>query len=372
MTNPGSADLSASELERYSRQVCLPEIGEAGQLKLKHARALIIGAGGLGTPLAAYLVAAGVGYVRLVEHDAVALSNLQRQILYTPQDVDRPKAWTAKARLEALNPHVHVSAIEEALTPENAERLLLGFDLIADCSDNFATRYLINDTAWKLGTPVIHASVHRFEGQVTVLIPGKGPCYRCLYPEPPAVAAHCGDAGVLGVLPGILGLLQATEVLKLLLGLGEPLVGRVLVVEALGMRFTEIGASPDAACRLCGAGTGPDLPLARPPAEGEEDLEIPPAELARLSGVRLLDVREGSVAELAGARRLPVSRLAAELATLNPSESYVVCCEHGTISRYVAAVLRGAGIRRAWSLRGGLQPLAERGPIVLGPVEVPE
>lgn len=346
--------LSASEAERYARQLSLPEVGVAGQQALKHSKVLIVGVGGLGTPLAAYLTAAGVGTLGLVDADAVSLSNLQRQILYATHDADRPKVWAAKARLEALNPEVTVVGYEEALDASNAPRLLAGYDLIADATDNFAARYALMDAAWRQGIPVVHASVYRHEGQLSVFAPGESPCYRCLCPVPPETTSRCGDAGVLGVLPGLLGVMQATEVLKRLLGIGRSLTGRLLIVEALGMRFTEIGMASDPACGLCGDAPRDLAASAAPGQASEEDLEVSAVELAALAEVTFLDVRDvPSEAAFRGARHLPMARLLEVLPTLPVEPHYVLVCEYGEQSRHAARLLRGAGLSKVWSLRGG-------------------
>ncbi len=245
--------------ERYARHVLIPEVGEAGQLKLLQSKVLLIGAGGLGCPAALYLAAAGVGTLGLVDDDVVDRSNLQRQVLHGEADVGRPKVESARARLAALNPALAVREFRERLTSANVERLLAGWDVVVDGSDNFATRYLINDACVKLNLPNVHGSVFRFEGQVSVFWPRGphgGPCYRCLYPEPPPpeLAPSCAEAGVLGVLPGVVGLLQAVEALKILLGIGTPLVGRLLHYDALLPRFMELRLERDPACRWCAPG----------------------------------------------------------------------------------------------------------------------
>ncbi len=375
---PVPRTLSASECERYARQLSLPELGVLGQERLKTAKVLIVGVGGLGSPLAAYLAAAGVGTLGLVDADAVSLSNLQRQILYATPDADRPKVWAAKARLEALNPEITVLGHEEELGPVNAERLLAGYDLVADATDNFAARFALTDAAWRLGIPVVHASVYRHEGQITVFAPGESPCYRCLCPVPPETVTRCGDAGVLGVLPGLLGVMQATEALKLLLGIGRSLAGRLLIVEALGMQFTEIGMASDPACPRCGSSAA----LSRASAEdsdprslepeacdrraghpetgepAETDLEIAPQDLPELGAVTFLDLRDRPPAEaIPGSRHLPMARLMDELGTLPTAERYILVCEYGEVSRHAAKLLRGAGMPGVWSLRGGARSL---------------
>jgi adenylyltransferase/sulfurtransferase len=390
---PGPHTLSASERERYARQLSLPELGVPGQERLKAAKVMIVGVGGLGTPLAAYLAAAGVGTLGLVDDDAVSLSNLQRQILYATQDTDRPKVWAAKARLEALNPDITILGHEEMLGPSNAERLMAGYDLVADATDNFAARYALTDAAWRLGIPVVHASVYRHEGQLTVFAPGESPCYRCLCPVPPETVTRCGDAGVLGVLPGLLGIMQATEALKIVLGIGRSLAGRLLIVEALGMQFTEIGMASDPACPRCGSAAALPRASSEPRARGPQDqaphdpaigipdtgdpntgdpnigdpnigepsdldLEIAPQELPELGAVTVLDLRDRPAADpLPGSRHLPMERLMDELGSLPLAQRYVLVCEYGDLSRHAAKLLRGAGMPEVWSLRGGARSL---------------
>lgn len=252
--------LAPEARERYARHLLMPEVGEAGQLKLMQSRVLLVGAGGLGSPAALYLAAAGVGTLGLVDHDVVDRSNLQRQVLHTDARVGMPKVASARQTLEALNPAVKVQGHEVRLASGNVEEIFRGYDLVVDGSDNFPTRYLVNDACVKLGIPCVHGSVYRFEGQVTVFWPGyprrRGPCYRCLYPAPPPAefAPSCADAGVLGVLPGVIGLLQAVEAVKVLLGLGDVLVGRLVHYDALAARFLEYQASPDPACPWCSDG----------------------------------------------------------------------------------------------------------------------
>lgn len=255
------AVLRAAQKARYRRHLTLPEVGEAGQAKLLAGRVLILGAGGLGSPAALYLAAAGVGTLGIVDSDVVEESNLQRQVLHTVERRGQPKTESAREALTALNPDVQVVGFQERLTAANVERILEGFDVVLDGGDNFPTRYLLNDACVLLGKPLVHGSVFRFEGQVTTVLPRQGPCYRCLFPAPPPaeLAPSCAEAGVLGVLPGVIGLLQATEALKLLLGTGSPLVGRLLMYEALGGHFRELQIVRDPACLACGAGARPTL-----------------------------------------------------------------------------------------------------------------
>src|SRR5579862_537096 len=253
--NADRQDLTREELQRYSRHLILPEVGLAGQRKLKNARVLLIGAGGLGSPASLYLAAAGVGTLGIVDDDVVDASNLQRQVAHSTERLGEPKADSARRTLEALNPDVDVKTYKERLTSENVDRILAdGWDVIVDGADNFPTRYLVNDASVWHGIPVVHGSIYRFEGQVTVFKPHEGPCYRCLFPAPPPpeLAPSCAEGGVLGVLPGIVGSLQANETLKLALGVGEPLVGRLLLFDALSTEFNEVTIRRDPDCPVCG------------------------------------------------------------------------------------------------------------------------
>ena len=248
--------LSAEQKERYRRHLIIPEVGEVGQAKICDAKVLLMGAGGLGSPAALYLAAAGVGTLGIIDMDVVDLSNLQRQILHTTDRIGMPKTRSARLSVEALNPGVKVVEFQERLTSANVERIVSQFDLVLDGGDNFPTRYLLNDACVLLDKPNIHGSIFRFDGQVTTFVPRKGPCYRCLYPQPPPpeLAPSCAEAGVLGVLPGLIGLFQANEALKLILGKGQPLVGRLLTFEALGTRFTELKLRRDPKCPVCADG----------------------------------------------------------------------------------------------------------------------
>src|SRR5215468_9386310 len=248
--------LTAEQKERYRRHLVIPEVGEEGQAKLLKSKVLLMGAGGLGSPAALYLAAAGVGTLGIVDMDVVDLSNLQRQVIHTNDRAGQPKTESARETIQALNPDVKVVPFQERLTSHNVERILQQFDLVIDGGDNFPTRYLLNDACVVLNKPNIHGSIYRFEGQVTTFVPGQGPCYRCLYPQPPPadMAPSCAEAGVLGVLPGIIGLFQANEALKLLLGAGEPLIGRLLTFDALGTRFSELKLRRDPQCPVCSDG----------------------------------------------------------------------------------------------------------------------
>ena len=367
--------LSDEERLRYGRHLSLPEVGEAGQLRLKQARVLIVGAGGLGSPAALYLAAAGVGHLGLVDFDRVEGSNLQRQVLYGSRDVGRPKLEAARDRLHDLNPHVAVELHAARLDRGNALSLVGAHDLVLDGTDNFATRYLVNDACVLAGRPNVYASISRFDGQASVFATADGPCYRCLHPEPPppGLVPSCAEGGVLGVLPGLLGTIQATEALKLLLGVGEPLIGRLLLVDALGMRFQSLKLRRDPACPACGTRTLRELAdyealCAGPGAadhsghSGRPELgEYTPRELQdRLASggpVLLVDVREvaeWNVVRLPGARLAPLSELDAHLATLPRDRDLVLYCKAGVRSVTAARRLHAAGFTRVWHLAGGL------------------
>ena len=361
--------LSKDEIARYSRHLLLPEVTAAGQARLKAGRALVVGAGGLGSPAALYLAAAGVGRIGLADFDAVDISNLQRQVLYDTRDVGRPKAETARTRLVALNPHVEVVVHGERLTRDNARSVLAGYDVVLDGTDNFATRYLTNDACYLLDVPNVYGSIYRFEGQVSVFRRGHGPCYRCLYPSPPepGLVPSCAEGGVLGVLPGVVGSLQATEALKLLLGIGRSLAGRLLLYDALALSFREIALSRDPACPLCGdAPTITDLvdydelcgagAPALPPGA-----EITPGEVRawqeKGEPFQLLDVREPEEAALAaieGSVLVPLGALAERLAEVEKTRPVVVYCRSGPRSARAVALLRGAGLNRTYNLAGGI------------------
>lgn len=374
---PSRAPLDPDELQRYHRQLILPEIGEDGQRRLKTARVLLVGAGGLGSPAALYLAAAGVGMLGIVDADEVELSNLQRQVLHDTESIGAPKVDSAASRLRAVNPHVDVIAHHARLTSANALELLHAYDVIVDGSDNFQTRYLVNDACVLLGKPNVYGSVLRFEGQASVFSSGDGPCYRCLFREPPpaGMVQTCAEGGVLGVLPGLIGVIQAAETIKLITGAGETLAGRLLVVDGLRMRFRTIDVPRDPECRLCGTHEISTLVdydafcgvLREPRADeretdaSDEADEVSPRSLAaRLTAApmpTLLDVREPyewAIARLPDARLVPLDALPDMVHTLDPSAELIVYCHHGVRSGAAVAWLRARGFRRARNLSGGI------------------
>lgn len=371
-----SLDLSHEEILRYSRHLLLPEVGMAGQRRLKGARVLLVGAGGLGSPAALYLAAAGIGTLGVVEFDRIDLTNLQRQVVHGTAGVGRPKLESLRERLRDLNPHVAVEGFAERLSAVNALEILRGFDVVIDGSDNFPTRYLVNDASVLLGKPLVYGAIFRFDGQVSVFDAARGPCYRCLYsePPPPGLVPNCAEGGVLGVLPGIIGSVQALEALKLVLGAGESLVGRLLLFDALRLRFRELALRKDPDCPLCGAtptirelidyeafcGIG-----AAAPATG---LEISPAELrrARQNGARplvVLDVREPhewEIVHLDDAPLIPLGQLPSRLGEIDPHAELVTYCHFGSRSLKAAEILRAAGFGQVRSLAGGIDAWAEQ------------
>ena len=368
----GSAagDLGPEEIARYSRHLVLPEVAIEGQRRLKRSSALLVGAGGLGSPVALYLAAAGVGRIGIVDFDVVDESNLQRQILHDTTWVGRPKLESAEARLAALNPHVRVETHAAALTRDNALDLIAGYDVVVDGTDNFETRYLTNDACFFLKKPNVYGSIFRFEGQASVFWPARGPCYRCLYPEPPppGLVPSCAEGGVLGVLPGVIGGIQATEALKILLGVGEPLVGRLLLYDALAMRFDELTLRRDPECPLCSAKATihelQDYPAFCGRGRGEDAgpvEEIGAGELKRRldagEPLEILDVREPhewAICRIPGARLVPLGSLAGRMHELDPARTYVLQCRSGVRSARALGLLREAGFRRLLNLRGGV------------------
>jgi molybdopterin/thiamine biosynthesis adenylyltransferase/rhodanese-related sulfurtransferase len=359
--------LDPDEIRRYSRHLLLPEVGMEGQRRIKRARMLLVGAGGLGSPAALYLAAAGVGHISLVDFDEVDVSNLQRQVLHGTKDVGRPKVESARDRLLDLNPHLSLTLHATRLDSGNALELVGEHDLVVDGTDNFGTRYLLNDACVLAGRPNVHASVYRFEGQASVLATAEGPCYRCLYPSPPAPGEvpSCAEGGVLGVLPGLLGTVQATEAIKLAAGIGHPLVGRLLPGDALAMQFRTVKVRRDPSCPACGTRTIRELREETFPCDPvvppDRVPEITPAELvarvARGDALTLLDVREPREWELGhipGARFAPLSRLGEELSRLDRSHELIAYCRSGVRSQTAGLQLRAAGFPRVLSLAGGI------------------
>jgi adenylyltransferase/sulfurtransferase len=377
-TLPERAELSNAELLRYSRHLLLPEVGLEGQRKLKESRVLVVGAGGLGSPVSLYLAAAGVGTLGLVDFDRVDETNLQRQILHGSAAVGTPKLESAEARLRDLNPHVRLERFDTRLSANNALAILRGFDVVVDGTDNFATRYLVNDACVLLGIPNAYGSIYRFEGQASVFAARNGPCYRCLFrePPPPDAVPNCAEGGVLGVLPGLVGTIQATEAIKLLLGIGTSLVGELLLVDALDLQFRRLKVRKDPGCPACGTRTiqelrDYDVACASPAIHEKGVAEITPRELAaRIAtgdGVVLVDVREPweyALGRLEGARLLPLGDLDGATASLPRDLDVVVYCKGGVRSANAALHLTGAGFSRVWSLAGGVVRWGEE----VGPV----
>jgi len=373
-------DFTNDELRRYSRHLILPEIGVAGQKKIKAARVLCIGAGGLGSPVALYLAAAGVGTLGLVDFDVVDLSNLQRQVLHSTPDEGRAKVESARARVTRLNPNVKVAAHAERLTSQNALAIFQNYDVIVDGADNFPTRYLANDACALLRKPYVYGAVYRFEGQASVLGPGvNAPCYRCLYPEPPApgAAPSCAEAGVLGVLPGIIGLIQATEALKLVLGLGGSLAGRLLLFDALNMSFREIRLKRDPRCVLCGDSPTitslidyEDFCGVKPPTEGTpmhpDEVTVQDMKNALASpglGIKVIDVREPDeqrIARIEGVPLIPLGTLPQRYRELDPGGSYYIHCKTGGRSLKAVQFLRSKGFKNVKSVAGGITAWSEQ------------
>lgn len=365
---PG-AELSRAELSHYGRHLLVPEIGVEGQRKLKNARVLMVGAGGLGSPLGLYLAAAGVGTLGIVEFDRIEASNLHRQVLYGADQVGQPKLDAAAARLRGVNPHITIRPHALRLDASNALELIAEYDLVVDGTDNFATRYLINDACVLLGKHNVHASIFRFDGMLSIFGAPGGPCYRCLYPEPPppGLVPSCAEAGVLGVLPGIVGALQASETIKLLLGIGQPLVGRLLRFDALAMRFEEFAIAPDADCPICSSRASIKAlvdyeQLCGMEAPGTEVAEVNVGELkARLGGAQrplLLDVRgaaEAAIAAIDGAQLIPLPELETRLEELERTRDIVCYCQSGKRSRKAAQLLMAAGFAAVSSLEGGME-----------------
>ncbi len=372
--------LSNEEVLRYSRHLIMPEVGVDGQQKLKAARVLCIGAGGLGSPVALYLAAAGVGTLGLVDFDVVDFTNLQRQVIHHTSDVGRPKLQSATEKIAAINPFVKVVPFETRLTSENALRIFADFDIIVDGTDNFPTRFLVNDACVLTGKPSVYGSIFRFEGQASVFAAREqdGPCYRCLYPEPPppGLVPSCAEGGVLGVLPGLVGIIQATETIKLILGTGEPLIGRLLLVDALGMKFRELKLRKNPDCVVCGPhpsvnklidyeqfcglrGQEKPVPNAGVPEISVEELK---QKLDAREEVFILDVREPheyKICNLKG-HLIPLNDLPKRMHELDSSKEIVVHCHMGGRSARAVAFLRQAGFTKAKNLAGGVKAWSDR------------
>ena len=372
-------ELSHEEILRYSRHLLMPEVGLMGQKKLKAASALVIGTGGLGSPIGMYLAAAGVGRIGIVDYDEVDFTNLQRQIIHSTSSIGERKVLSARDRILEINPGIHVDIYDEPFTSENAFRIAEPYDLIIDGTDNFPTRYLINDLCVLTGKPNVYGSIFRFEGQLSVFWAEKGPCYRCLFPEPPppGLIPSCAEGGVFGVVPGTIGTLQTTEALKLILGIGEPMIGKLLLFDALTMSFDEVRLKKNPHCKICSdepeitalidyeefcGVPGHDRDQGRLPTEWE----IEPYELAELmqekKRIRLIDVREPhelEISHLEGAEVIPLGTLAAHMHELDSAEDIVLLCKSGTRSARAIEVLASAGFRKIRNLRGGLNVWAQ-------------
>jgi adenylyltransferase/sulfurtransferase len=369
--------LSNDEILRYSRHLIMPEVGLEGQQRLKAAKVLCIGAGGLGSPLALYLGAAGVGTLGIVDFDVVDYTNLQRQILHATADVGRPKLESAAEKLRAMNPYLELRTFETRLTSDNALDILGGFDVVVDGTDNFATRYLVNDACVLLGKPNVYGSIFRFEGQASVFATQDGPCYRCLYPEPPppGLVPSCAEGGVLGILPGLVGVIQATEAIKLVLGKGEPLIGRLLLVDALAMRFRELKLRKNPECPVCGEHRtitrlidyeefcgvrGEEAPV----ETGVPEISVEELKRKRDAGedLVLVDVREPHEARICnlGGLVIPLNDLPRRVHELDSSRELVIHCRSGARSARAVAFLRQAGFKKVRNLAGGILAWADR------------
>ena len=374
---PETATLTNDEILRYSRHLIMPEVGMAGQQKLKAARVLCIGAGGLGSPLALYLAAAGVGTLGIVDFDVVDFTNLQRQIIHSTADVGRKKLDSAAEKLKAINPFINLKTFETRLTSANALDLFREFDIVADGTDNFPTRYLVNDACVLTGKPNVYGSIFRFEGQASVFATEEGPCYRCLYPEPPppGLVPSCAEGGVLGILPGLVGVMQATEVIKLILGQGEPLIGRLLLIDALGMKFRELKLRKNPDCPACG--THPTITKLIDYNEfcgirGEEkpvETGIPEMQVEELKrrldageDLYVLDVREPHEYQICniGGHLIPLGDLPKRVNELDSSREIVAHCRSGVRSAKAVGFLQQAGFKKVHNLAGGILAWADR------------
>jgi adenylyltransferase/sulfurtransferase len=372
------AVLSNDEILRYSRHLIMPEVGMEGQQKLKAARVLCIGAGGLGSPLALYLTAAGVGTLGIVDFDVVDYTNLQRQIIHTTSDVGRPKLDSAAEKLKSINPFINLKTFETKLTSANALEIFREFDIVADGTDNFPTRYLVNDACVLTGKPNVYGSIFRFEGQASVFATKQGPCYRCLYPEPPppGLVPSCAEGGVLGILPGLVGVIQATETIKMILGQGDPLIGRLLLVDALGMKFRELKLRRNPECPACGKnptvtklidynefcgirGEEAPAPTTEVPAVTVEELK---RKLEAKEDIFVLDVREPHEYQICNINGylIPVGDLPKRVHELDSSREIVAHCRSGVRSAKAVNFLRSAGFKKVYNLTGGILAWADK------------
>jgi sulfur-carrier protein adenylyltransferase/sulfurtransferase len=372
--------LSQNEVARYSRHLIMPEVGVDGQKRLKASSVLLIGAGGLGSPLGLYLAAAGIGRIGIVDFDVVDFSNLQRQIIHGTPDVGRPKLHSARERMQAINPEVRVDLYETRLSRENALDMFRPYDLIIDGTDNFQTRYLVNDACVMLNKPNVYGSIFRFDGQASVFYPGKGPCYRCLYPEPPppGEVPSCAEGGVLGILPGLIGCIQATEAVKLLLGQGQPLIGRLLLYDALQMSFREFKVRRNPNCPMCGDHPtikqlidydqfcgirGQETPVTIPTTTSELTVEELKKRLDRGDKVFILDVRnpeEIQICRLPGSTVIPLPSLPQRVGELDRDREMVVHCKGGVRSQKAIQFLREQGFTKLLNLKGGIMAWADK------------
>ena len=378
-TLPDTAKLNKDEILRYSRHLIMPEVGMEGQQKLKAAKVLCIGTGGLGSPLALYLAAAGVGTIGLVDFDVVDFTNLQRQIIHTTADVGRPKLDSAIEKLEAINPFINIRRFDTMLNSSNALEIFRDFEIIVDGTDNFPTRYLVNDACVLSGKPNVYGSIFRFEGQASVFAMKEGPCYRCLYPEPPppGLVPSCAEGGVLGILPGLVGVIQATEAIKLILGKGEPLIGRLLLVDALGMKFRELKLRKNPECPVCGTHPtvtelidyqqfcgirGEETPVAASSAIPEVQPEELKRRLDAKEDVFVLDVREPHEYQICnlGGYLIPLGDLPKRVNELDSSREIVAHCRSGVRSAKAVDFLRQAGFKKVRNLAGGILAWADK------------
>ena len=376
---PVLPELTTDDLSRYSRHLILPEVGMEGQQKLKAARVLCVGTGGLGSPLALYLTAAGIGTLGLVDFDVVDASNLQRQIIHSTKDIGRKKIDSAEEKLKALNPAIHIVKHETMLSSANALEIIKDYDIVADGTDNFPTRYLVNDACVLLNKPNAYGSIFRFEGQARVFATETGPCYRCLYPEPPppGLVPSCAEGGVLGILPGLVGVIQATEVIKLILGKGEPLIGRLLLVDALSMRFRELKLRKNPECPVCGThptvtklidyeqfcGIMPETPQDKNMKNGIPQLSVKEykSRIDRGDDLFLLDVREPYEYKIAqiGGTLIPQNDVPNRLAEIPRDKEIVVQCRSGARSQRIAELLKQSGYTNVVNLAGGILAWAD-------------